>query len=330
MITATWIPLKSPISFEFYSNWLDQKKHAGMYYLEAQKPFRKSPTTWAPFARSVLIFQFSYLNHPWPKAITNHLNIAKYAQGYDYHLNMVEDMSLIVTQLQSLFPDAQFKAVTDSTPLLERDLAYQAGLGWFGRNTCLISPKHGSFFLLGEVLSSIEISNPIASQVIPDLCGKCRLCVESCPTGALSEGPTLDANLCISYWNIESQEVPPDHIKSKIGSLFFGCDICQDVCPWNIKPIKAARSNASAAKKITLFTSLEDEIRFYLRASNRSILRHVHGTPLTRARPFGLRRNAIIVAVNMKLNSLKNDIHDCIARYPKLKPLKPWVLENLT
>lgn len=305
-----------------------------MNFLETQKPLRQSTTSWVPFAQSVVIFQFSYVHHPWPKTVTEHLNIAKYAKGYDYHLKMVEEMNVIVSQLQSVFPEAQFRTVTDSTPLLERDLAYQAGLGWFGRNTCLIHPKNGSFFLLGEILSSVKISNPINPQVMPNLCGKCRLCVEACPTHALSDGPTLDANRCLSYWNIEAQEIPPDEIKNKMGSLFFGCDICQDVCPWNIKPIKTSlmkktHSESSEGRNV-LFSTLEEELRFYLKASNRSILKHIQDTPLTRARPFGLRRNAIIVAVNTQLYSLKNDIHNCIERYPKLKPLKNWVLQNLT
>jgi epoxyqueuosine reductase len=335
IINAAWVPLKKPISFEFYLNWINQKKQAGMKYLETQAILRADPKTWADFAKSILIFQFPYLTHPWTKEnMTQHLSIAKYAKGYDYHLNMIDELNQIIQKLKILFPEADFKAVTDSTPLLERDQAYQAGLGWLGKNTCLIHPKSGSFFLLGEILSSLEISDPIESKVVPNLCGKCNLCVEACPTEALSKGPTLDANLCLSYWNIESQDIPPDNIKTKMGSLFFGCDICQDVCPWNIKPLKKSREEnkieGEALELNTRFKTLEDELRFYLTARNRELLNYIQNTPLTRARPFGLRRNAIIVAVNSKTHRLKEEILSCLNRYPKLKDLKPWVEQNLT
>jgi len=336
LINLSWVPIKKPISFQFYSEWLNQNKNAGMTYLRDQAAHRANPIKWAGFAKSVLILQFPYLPHPWPKKVTQNLNIAKYAQGYDYHDKMIADLNHIIDQLKPLFPQATFKPVTDSTPLLERDQAYQAGLGWFGKNTCLIHPKTGSFFLLGEILSSVEIMEPIETNTMPDLCGKCQLCVTSCPTGALSEGPTLDANLCLSYWNIESQEIPSDNLKNMMQDLFFGCDICQDVCPWNIKPMKKAfspnpQSPESNDPKIkTIFNSIEAELLFYLSESNRSILRHIQDTPLTRARPFGLRRNAIIVATNLKINHLKNSILTCIERYPKLDKLKPWVLSKLT
>lgn len=334
-----WIPLKKPISFDFYLNWLKQKKHAGMTYLETQKELRAQPNSWAPFAKSVLVIQYPYLTHPWPNSSLSHLEIAKYAQGFDYHQKMIEEMKVLIEDLKPYFPDSTFYPVTDSTPLMERDLAYQAGLGWFGKNTCLIQPKVGSFFLLGEILTSVDIENPETSHLVPDLCGKCRLCIETCPTQALSDGPTLDANLCLSYWNIESQEIAPDAIKKQMGSLFFGCDICQDVCPWNIKPLRQSRSllkvdpldgAQNLNKASTTFSDVTEELKFYLNSSNREITRHIQDTPLTRARPFGLRRNAIIVAVNSNLIPLKSDIQKCIERYPKLAPLKAWVDQNLT
>lgn len=316
-----WIKLKQPLHFEFYKTWIENNHHAGMDYLKTQIPLRETPQTWAPFAQSVLVFQKSYLNHPWPNPHKRQaLKVARYSQGFDYHLQLKEELNQIINLLRDHYPEAQFLAVTDSTPLMERDLGYQAGLGWYGRNTCLINPREGSFFLLGEILTSIDITLPTI-EPMADFCGKCQACITACPTQALDTNKTLNANQCLAYWNIESQELPPEPIRTKMQDLFFGCDICQDVCPWNHKPLKL-----KTPQPLITPTSQEiaDELTFFLTASNRDILKSIENTPLTRARPFGLRRNAIIVATNLKLAHLWPEIESCCERYPRLLPLKDW------
>src|SRR5690606_18939879 len=138
--------------------------------------------------------------------------------------------------LERSFPKESFRAFTDSAPLLERDLAHHAGMGWFGKNSCLIHPRKGSFFLLGEIVTSLQLQGP--STPPPDFCGTCRRCIDACPTQAISEDRSLDAGRCISYWTIEAKKPPPDELRNSFQQWFFGCDICQDVCPENQKLLK--------------------------------------------------------------------------------------------
>lgn len=322
-----WVSLKSPLSFAFFESWLKQGQHAGMKYLETQKPLRANIQSWAPLAKSVIVVTLPYLDHPYKDQklmLPKNLKIAKYAKGIDYHTGLTQGLETLANELKQKFPNAYFKCVTDSTPLMERDLAYQAGLGWFGKNTCLIDRKQGSFFLIGEIIT--DLSAPDAHyEVSPDFCGHCNRCVEACPTQALSQGPTLDANKCISYWNIESQSLPPVDIRTKIGDWFFGCDICQDVCPWNQKPINALTQKLTTQSSQTPSPqTLAQELRFYLRASNREILNQIQHTPLARARPFGLRRNAMIVACNTGQRGLLEDIQACGKKHPRLQELSLW------
>lgn len=323
-----WITLAKPLHFDFYRQWLEQNNHAGMDYLKTQLPLREDTTTWAPFARSVLVFQKPYLQHPWPDPSQppRGLKVARYAQGLDYHLQLKAELNQIASFLQTQYPDAQFLTVTDSTPLMERDLGYRAGLGWYGRNTCLIDPRQGSFFLLGEILTSLEAPTAVI-EPLPDFCGKCQACVTACPTQALDLNKNLNANQCLAYWNIESQELTPEPLREKMQQWFFGCDICQEVCPWNHKPLKLISPSLPSELGDPDAVS---ELKFFLTASNREILNKIENTPLTRARPFGLRRNAIIVATNLKKTELWPAIKLCCERYPRLLPLKSWVQEQLS
>lgn len=319
--------LVEPQSFAIYESWLSEGKHAQMHYLKEQAEIKKAPQIKYAFAKSALTFAAPYLPHPKGPSPFQYLKIAKYAQGADYHHWLIDKLNQIIAHLKKQFPKEEFLALTDSAPILERDLANKSGLGWFGKNTCLIHPKQGSFFLIGEILTSLEIKNQFAP--VPDFCGTCTRCIDACPTQALDKNTkSLDANKCISFWNIESREVPPIELRPQIGDLLFGCDVCQQVCPWNQKVFKTEFALEAGAPPPSRDDILS-ELKWILTSSNRQIQKKIIGTPLMRAGPFGLKRNALIIAGNMKARELFEDIRK-FREHEKLSELADWALNEVS
>ncbi|MFN7727790.1 MAG: tRNA epoxyqueuosine(34) reductase QueG [Bdellovibrio sp.] len=320
-----WAPLPQPTHFEFYSNWLKEQRHGDMTYLETHEPLKVHPNRIFGQARSLISVAVCYKPHPQALPETPQgLRIASYAQGADYHFWLTERLTKLAEQLKSLTPGFEYLVAADSKPLLERDLARQLGLGWTGKNTCLIHPEQGSFFLLAELLTNLEVTDPQAISLIPDFCGKCTRCIDACPTGALIDPRKLDATKCISYWTIESKSVAPEPLRSQIGAHFFGCDICQDVCPWNEKALRLKPKSDAIIDPETQ----EEELRFFLTASNRDIERRLGPSPVLRARPRGLRRNALIVVGNLKLQALAPEVQQWV-QDEDLGELATWTLKKL-
>lgn len=207
--------------------------HADMAFLERHLPFKEDPTSYFKQAHSAIVFAVDYIPHPNPTDKSSELTLAKYAQGEDYHNSLKKIMLHLIEQFKLDFPDEYFECFTDSSPIMERDLAYQAGLGWFGKNSMLIDQKKGSFFFLAEIFTSLKLD--VATTLHPDRCGKCTRCIDACPTDAIVEGRKIDSNKCISYLTIEAKSPATENLRHGIGEWFFGCDICQNVCPWNEK-----------------------------------------------------------------------------------------------
>ena len=318
------IPLNEPLSFKHYTQWLNDGFHADMEYMTKSLEVRKQPSEHFKQALSIIVFRTSYFPHPEESSQTlEHLKIAHYAKGKDYHFWFRSQLNSLVHQLQEKFPQETFLAYTDSVPILERDYAQQAGLGWVGKNTCLIDRKAGSLFFIGEILTSLSVENQ--PEVSPDFCGTCTACMDACPTDAFESPKVLNANKCIAYWNIESKKIPPEPIREAIGDWFFGCDICQTVCPWNIKLHKL---NKNFIPKEASSEDLESELRMILESSNKKLLKFFAETPLTRAGGRGLKRNALIVIANKKLKNLK-DIVKTYADHESLGELAQWTLNKL-
>jgi epoxyqueuosine reductase len=287
-----WVPLERPFSLDVYEKWLHDGCHGEMTYLSRHLEQKRSPQLWMNNAVSALVVTQGYLSLPQPEqpAFTS-LQIARYARGLDYHDWFKEKLERLAQQVKVHFPDFEWKSFTDSSPVLERDLAYRAGLGWVGKNTCLIHPKKGSFFFIGGLYTNWPM-NVVPGRNV-DHCGTCRRCIDACPTSALLEDRTMDARQCISYLTIEAKGESQGELRRQIGQHFFGCDICQDVCPWNHKPLSQLVAKSGENDQ-------QQELEWILTARDEDILAKVKGTPLSRAKPHGLRRNARVVLENMK------------------------------
>lgn len=319
-------PLQPALSLDLYRNWLEKDFHGEMKYLKAHLVQKEQPQLYAPKARSAIVIAQDYFpTIPGHEDFPLRKNsIASYARGKDYHFWFTQELKELTLTLQSLFPKEQFYPCSDSAPVLERDLAYRGGLGWIGKNTCLIDRGRGSFFFIGEILTSLKLTP--SHSLSPDHCGTCTRCIDACPTQALVAPRELDARRCISYLTIESRENPPSELRSQIGDWLFGCDICQSVCPWNKKVFGAALTESNESQDIQ---GREEELRYILSTSNRKLMRDLSLTPLIRTGGTGLKRNAIVVATNLKLRGLVPYIQ-VFLNHPKLGPLATWSLHQLT
>lgn len=306
--------LEKPISMGLYDQWLASGHHGEMSYLERHRDLKADPTKWLAFAKSALVFAISYGPILKSDYVTSNssaespLRLAlytRYAPDHsDYHDAIRTELDPVLRELEQRFPHAQFRLSIDAEPVLERDLAVRAGLGWVGKNTCVIDRRGGSLFFIAEILTSLETE--AASLEMTDFCGTCTRCLDACPTQALIAPRILDAAKCISYWTIEAKSIPPKNLRSQFSDWFYGCDICQTVCPWNGKVfgrdlMQKESVNPTADSDPT---RLARELKEVLESSNRELQRRFHGTPLARARAFGLKRNAMVIAANLKLKSL--------------------------
>ena len=227
----------------FMRAWIDRGFHGEMGYLARPDALdrRTGPRSSLPEARAVVVVGHVYGAGPPQETAGSHGIIARYAKGRDYHKVLKSGLRRLLTDIQAEVASRDGKAVegrifVDTGPLLERDLARRAGLGWFGRNTMLIHPRGGSYFLLGALLLDLDL--PADSAFAADRCGSCHACIEACPTGALlgrdeQGAPVMDARRCISYLTIESRGPIPQELREAVGNRVFGCDICQEVCPFN-------------------------------------------------------------------------------------------------
>ena len=266
-----------------------------MSYLHGRRgKMRVDPRTLLPAARSVLCVGKLYNSGDARSAATGspeHGWISRYAWGEDYHHWMRDRLRDLVDRLHKAAGEFESKICVDTAPLLERSLARLAGLGWIGRNTCLINQKLGSWVFLGEVLLSLTLEPDTPP---PDRCGTCMRCIDACPTEAIvpcADGWTLDARLCISYLTIELRGPIPEENRAAVGRHIFGCDICQDVCPWNsratatIDPAFAARNAEPLLGELAVLTEGGFEERF-------------RATPVERACYSGFLRNVAVAMGN--------------------------------
>ena len=275
-----------------YDDWIAKGFAGEMSYLERGAEKRRDSTLPVPGAVSALVIAVNY-GGTQPDG-----PIARYARGDDYHDVLVPMLRGIQEWASAeLGVSVAGKAYTDTGPILERELARRAGLGWFGKNTMLISPKHGSFFFIGVLLLGLELE--VDPPFVSDHCGSCTRCLEACPTDAFVEPRVMDATQCISYLTIEAKGEIPVELRERMGELVYGCDICQSVCPWNVKfsqelagdsPFRA-RPFLDAKDAVTL-------ARDILSLDQEGFSAAFRKSPMKRAKLAGLRRNAAVVIDN--------------------------------
>ncbi|MBW7847030.1 MAG: tRNA epoxyqueuosine(34) reductase QueG [Bacteroidales bacterium] len=268
----------------FVEQWLDKQYQGTMSYLERNREKRYDPRLLVENTRTIL----SVLQNYFPSenlTVEDNYKISKYAYGADYHSLIRNKLRILLSKIESVTGPLQARAFTDSAPVLDRAWAEKGGLGFIGKNTCLIHPRKGSFFFIGHLFLPIRLATP-AAKPVTDYCGTCRRCIDACPTNALIAPHQLDARRCISYLTIEYRGDLPGELRNRFKDWIFGCDICQDVCPWN----RFAKPHHEP-----LF-ALSDELKKmrksdWHRLDANDFKRLFKGTAVERTRFDGLKRN---------------------------------------
>ena len=293
-----------PPHFPAYEHWLEMGRQASMDYLsEARARARRAdPKLILPGCQSIIVLGLRYANPELasegdqedPMAAQVNGRVAAYAWGKDYHLVMREKLPALVNfiegQTGQIIPSRWY---TDTGPLLERDLAMRAGLGWIGKNTCLINPRHGSYFLLAEILLAYPLEPDPPFET--DRCGTCTRCVDACPTHCILPDRTLDARRCISYLTIENKAEIPADLRPAIGNWVFGCDICQTACPWNQR-FAARGGDPSLAPRPG---RLHPDLTLEMALSPKEFNKKYKDSPLKRAKRRGYLRNIAVALGNL-------------------------------
>ncbi len=281
-------PAMAPPGYPDFLSWLREGFAAGMGYLHRQADARSHPSHLLPGVRSAVVVAMVYGARQELAEGPTLGKVARYARGDDYHEVLWRRLESLLDWLRTERPGTAGRAVCDTAPLLERDFARLAGMGWIGKNTMLIHRRLGSFTVLGTLLTDADLRPD--EPFMADHCGTCTRCLDACPTDAFVQPGRLDANRCISYWTIEHKGPIPDEAAANLHGWAFGCDICQDVCPWNRKappgrePSLAPRPDAATPDLLEWLGAEPDTLR-----------RSLKGTALARAKRQGLARNAALV-----------------------------------
>lgn len=316
-------PAQPPPHADSFLLWLAQGYGGTMDYLERTAHLRINPAALLEGARSAVVVGLNYAPAELPDT---DYRIARYALGDDYHLVIREKLEMLLSALQALVPEVQGRICVDSAPVLERDLAMLAGLGWYGKNTCLINTPRGSYFFIGVLLLTLELEYDTPAQ---GGCGTCRLCLDACPTGALVAPYQLDARKCISYLTIELRGSIPEEYRAPMGKWLFGCDICQEVCPFNRprahQPLRAQPTTEPRLQPRSLPTLAE-----ILQMSETEFAERFRGSAIKRTKWRGLIRNALIVAGNKRDPTLRPLIEQYLHHDdPVLRETAAWALAQL-
>ena len=290
---------EQPAHLDVYEDWIKAGHHGEMGYLDTARAIkgRADPRLLLPECQSILVLGMPYSN---PKTATSRApeagpkgRVAAYAWGDDYHDVLKATLKELVTYIEKLcgvpVPNRWY---TDTGPILESELAQRAGLGWIGKNSLLINPSQGSYFLLAEILLGIELEADQA--IVNDYCGSCTRCIDACPTDCILPNRTLDAKRCISYLSIELKDVIPADTRPMMENWVFGCDICQEVCPWNIRFAPGQGHDEFEPREGIRSIELEKELELSPSDFNKKF----KGSPVKRTKRRGYLRNVAVALGN--------------------------------
>jgi epoxyqueuosine reductase len=276
---------------EYLRQWLDTGQAGTMGWLHKRFDERTDPARYLPGARSVICVAMNYHVPLDAPAHESPGRVSRYALGGDYHEIIKGKLHRLADWIRSAAPGAETRAAVDTGPVMEKELAQLAGVGWVGKNTCLINEEIGSWVLLGEVITTLDL--PPDDPAV-DRCGTCRRCIDACPTGAITAPYQLDARRCISYLTIEHREEIPADLQAGIGDWLYGCDVCQDVCPWNKRAPVATLPEVQPR-----FRSGSLDVGEVLGWSAEDYRRELKGSAMKRVKLPLLQRNARIVGQNL-------------------------------
>ncbi|TVQ96220.1 MAG: tRNA epoxyqueuosine(34) reductase QueG [Spirochaetaceae bacterium] len=293
-----------PDALSEYTRWLSLGYAGTMDYLHRHRDAKYHPEQILAGTRSILLAGLNYYRRlPGDSSAEATTRVARYAWGRDYHRVLAKRLKRIVGALREQYPDEQFRAFTDATPLSERHYAARAGIGFTGRHTLTISGQYGSWFLIAEVLSTRHYPQSVVPPHAHGSCPRtCRRCIDICPTGALLGPHQIDASRCISYLTIEHRGAIPVELRPSLGGWLFGCDLCQETCPLNIRAHETTEPDfltdrAGPHPSLAEILSIETDEEFRARFA---------GSPLARAGRVGLQRNACVVAANTRRFDLQS------------------------
>ncbi len=306
-----------------FEEWLGRGFSGEMKYLDRGAGKRRDTRTPFPPAASAIVVGLDYGGKS-PSG-----PVARYARGDDYHDVMTERLDelhrLIETELGH---EISGKSYVDTGPILERDLARKAGLGWFGKNTNLINPEIGSFFFIASLVLDLELEPDTPFE--HDRCGTCSRCIEACPTGAIVDERVIDATRCIAYLTIELRSAIPEDLRAPIGDLIYGCDICQDVCPWNVSFARELSEDAFQPRKFVAGRDARELARDLLALDQPAFSEKFRGSPMKRAKLSGLKRNAAVALGNVgdasDISALKGAKQD---QEPLVREHAAWALDQI-
>jgi len=275
------------------TEWLEQGFHGTMAWMGRMPEKRADPRRVLPECRSIISVGVNYLTQHRADEQPGYGRIARYAWGKDYHKILGDRLKQLEHRIRGLAPEAETRSYVDTGPIMEKAWAEQAGLGWIGKHSNLVSAEYGSWLLLGEILTTLDLE---PDEPATDLCGSCTLCIQACPTKAIVEPYAVDATRCISYLTIElrgDQTVIPGELQPHLGNKIFGCDDCLDVCPFNLRA-EPTQEPAFQPTTLTLAPSL-DELSKMEESTFVTLFQH---SPIRRAKHAGLLRNIAIAQRN--------------------------------